>query len=97
MTRLDYPMLILPDGDKRYRNLKVNNEGHLVFEQADMGVRTAQVAPNGGDSDYEYWVTVKSESVNRVLLELIRERFDEQGEFEKWLKSKKIEYDFYSY
>lgn len=97
MRKLEYPTAQLPDGDKRFRSLEVNSGGDLVFEQTDLGARTAQVAPNGGDSDYEYWITVKAKDVNQVLLELIREKFEWQDEFEEWLKSKKIKYNFFSY
>lgn len=89
--------MVLPDGDRRYRNLEINDEGDLIFEQVDYGPVTAQLAPNGGDTDYEYWVTVKSAHINKVLLELIRDTFSDQGEFEKWLKSKSIVYNFFSY
>lgn len=97
MTHIEYPVMTLPDGDKRFRSLQIDNSGNLVFEQTDIGLRTSQIAPNGGDSDYEYWVTVEPKKLHNVLLELIRDNFDGQGDFEKWLKKKKIEYKFYSY
>lgn len=97
MGTIEYPVITLPDGDKRFRSIEINNKGELVFEQTDVGKNTARLAPNGGDSDYEYWVTVKSGNVSRVLLELVREKFEGQGEFEEWLKGKEIEYEFYSY
>ncbi len=97
MNSIEYPVLLLPDGDKRYRSIELNSKGELVFEQTDIGQNTARLAPNGGDSDYEYWVTVEPKSVNKVLLELIKEKFNVQSEFEAWLKLKDINYTFYSY
>ena len=97
MNSIEYPLLLLLDGDKRYRSIELNSKGELVFEQTDIGHNTARLAPNGGDSDYEYWVTVGPKSVNKVLLELIKEKFNVQSEFEVWLKLKNINYTFYSY
>ncbi len=97
MGVIEYPVITLPDGDKRFRSVEINGKGELVFEQTDVGLNTARLAPNGGDSDYEYWVTVKSENVSRVLLELVREKFGVQSEFEEWLRAKNIQYGFFSY
>lgn len=97
MAAIEYPVITLQDGDKRYRSIEINDNGELVFEQTDIGQNTARLAPNGGDSDYGYWVTVNANNSQRVLLELIRDNFDEQGVFEEWLKARKIEYTFFSY
>lgn len=97
MKTLNYPDLILPDGDKRYRSLEIKDNGDFEFEQTDYGNTTKKVAPNGGDSDYETWITVKSEDVNELLLEIVRDSFNGQGEFVAWLKAKGIEYSFFSY
>ena len=97
MRKLEYPTLTLRDGDKRYRSLEIQENGDFVFEQTDYGPNTARLAPNGGDSDYEYWIFVKSKNVNKVFLELIRDTFSDQGQFEDWLKNKGIEYEFDSY
>lgn len=97
MARLDYPVTILPDGDKRFRSLEFNNQGELTYEQTDLGKRTAQLAPNGGDSDYEYWVTLSAEDAQKATLELIKATFESQGEFKDWLDTKGIKYSFESY
>ncbi len=97
MGSIEYAVLILPDGDRRYRNVEINDKGELVFEQTDIGRNTARLAPNGGDIDYEYWVTVEPKYVNKVLLELIHDSFSVQSEFESWLKAKSIKYTFFSY
>lgn len=50
-----------------------------------------------GDSEYEYWLTVRSEHVPTVLLELIKEHFKDDGECERWLQSKGIPSERYSW
>jgi hypothetical protein len=97
MGAIEYPVIKLPDGDKRYRSIEINDKGELVFEQTDIGPITAKLAPNGGDSDYEYWVTVEPKNVNKVLLELICDNFRVQSEFAVWLDNKEIKYNFFSY
>ncbi len=97
MKTLNYPDLILADGDKRYRSLEIKDNGDFEFEQTDYGKTTRKVAPNGVDSDYETWITVEAKNVSAILLELVRDNFDGQGEFVTWLKMKNIEYKFFSY
>jgi hypothetical protein len=97
MTQLEFPTIILPDGDKRYRSLEVNDKGELTYEQTDMGKRTAQLAPNGGDSDYEYWVTLNPKETQKALLSIIKDNFETQGKFKEWLDKKGIEYSFMAY
>lgn len=92
-----YPIEVLHDGDKRYKTVEINIQGDLVYEQSDLGKVTARLAPNGGDLDYECWVTVRSPEVAKVLIELIKDRFDNQGEFKSWLEDRKIKYNFCSY
>lgn len=97
MTTLEYPTITLPDGDKRFRSLEINKQWELIYEQTDLGKRTAEIAPNGGDNDYEYWVTLKPENAQRAVLELIKDTFESQGKFKEWLDKKDIHYSFMSY
>ena len=97
MKNYEWPTLILPDGDKRFRSLEINSRGELIYEQTDLGKTTAKLAPNGGDSDYEYWVTVNSDALEEVVIRLVRERFKSQGAFKNWLDKRGIEYDFFAY
>ncbi len=97
MTKIDYPDMTLPDGDKRHRSLEINEKGELIYFTTDIGPGTAKLAPNGGDSDYEYSATISGEAVNRVVLELILERFETVGDFRKWLEVKGIKSEFWSY
>ena len=50
-----------------------------------------------GDTDYEYWLTVHSQNVPKVLLELIKDRFQDETDFRKWLESKDIPSEFHNY
>ena len=50
-----------------------------------------------GDTDYEYWLTVHSQDVPKVLLELIKDRFQNETDFRKWLESKNIPSEFNNY
>lgn len=99
MTKLhyEYPKIKLPDGDMRSRSISFNDDGEFVFEQTDLGYMTAKLAPNGGDSDYEYFITVPKDQLNRLLFELVKQNFNESGDFSTWLEAKKIKYDFFSY
>ncbi len=43
-----------------------------------------------GDSDYEYWRTVKKKYKDTISLWLIKERFDTDPAFKDWLDEKRI-------
>jgi hypothetical protein len=47
-----------------------NGAGDLVLEGYDVGSFVEEV---WGDSDYEYWLTVHSEEIPRLVEELVRE------------------------
>lgn len=68
--------------------------GDLVLEGYDRG---PDVAAQFGDSDYEYWRRVRKEHVPRVLLELIKDRFDSDVKFHEWLQAKGIPDEFSSW
>jgi len=65
----------------------VTAAGDLVFEGQDIGPGVEKFF---GDSDYEYWHTVKAEHVPVVLLQLIKDRFHTHAEFAAWLEQKGI-------
>lgn len=97
MKKYEWPPLILKDGDRRYRSVEINDKGDLVFEQTDIGQVTAMVAPNGGDSDYESWVTVPSDHTGTLLIQLVRDRFKSESAFRHWLDRNKVFYKFFTY
>lgn len=95
MYKIEYPVEKLANGDASHKSIEVNEKGELVFSQADIG--PADKSMVGADSDYEYSSTVAPENIERVTLELIRDRFKDYGEFEAWLKEKDIPSEFWSY
>jgi hypothetical protein len=88
-------------GEKEHQVLEVylNEEGDLVFEGYDIG---EIVKEYWGDSDYEYYLTIKKEHVTAVLLWLIKEcfenkRFANDSDFRNWLEEKGITSEFWSW
>jgi hypothetical protein len=82
------------NGGKSYLDAMINEENSLVLEGCDTGEYVRQMK---GDWDYEYWVTVKNDYKDTVLLHLIKDNFDSESAFMKWLEEREIEYDFNSY
>ncbi|MBA2380215.1 MAG: hypothetical protein H0V76_11645 [Blastocatellia bacterium] len=69
----------------------IDGDEHLVLEGYDRGDTVQAV---WGDSDYEYWRTVKREHLDKVLLHLLKERFASDVEFHEWLKKLGIPDEF---
>jgi hypothetical protein len=82
----------------RFVCAEILESGDLVISAQDVGE-----APEKwfGDSDYEWWVFVRAEDKDRVLLALIEEifggRFHASDEFREWLQRKEIPYQFDCY
>ncbi len=81
-------------GDHNTLEAVVKAAGDLVLEGYDIGPGVEEFF---GDSDYEYWHTVKAEHVPLVLLQLIQDRFQTHAEFAEWLKQKGIPSELTSY
>ena len=81
-------------GGKSYLDAVIRQNGDLVLEGCDNG---AQVREIWGDWDYEYWVTVKSDYKDTVLLHLIKDKFDSETKFREWLQERGIPGEFISY
>ncbi len=80
---------------------KIDEKGNLVLEGYDIG---SFVEEHWGDSDYEWWITIKSEDKDRVLLLLLQQVFGDKGKrfssdagFREWLKANGVESEFFSY
>ena len=75
----------------RFIDVRIEDNGDLVMEGQDVGD-----APKKwfGDEDYEFWVTVKAEDKDIVILALIERlfggRFGAVDEFREFLKEKGI-------
>ncbi|MCE7739755.1 MAG: hypothetical protein GPJ50_10280, partial [Candidatus Heimdallarchaeota archaeon] len=65
----------------------INNAGDLVLEGYEAG---DSVKKHYDDFDFEYWYTIDIKDVHTVLLELIKDRFDNANDYLEWLKEKKI-------
>jgi hypothetical protein len=83
-----------PSGIKSNLVAYVDTDDTLVLDGYDIGETVESI---WGDSDYEYWVKVKSQDKNKVLLELIKDRFTSETDFQKWLESKNIPSTFSSW
>jgi hypothetical protein len=72
----------------------VTESGDLVMEGQDVGEAPREFF---GDSDYEYWVTVRGSGKDAVLLRLLADRFGPEGApssaFMEWLTANGIEYE----
>ena len=80
--------------DKRYLDAMIDDEGNLVLEGYDIG---ESVKEYWGDSDYEYWLKIRKEWKDTVLLMLIKERFGRSSDLQTWLEEKEIPYEFSSW
>ncbi len=73
--------------DSRTVVAMIKKNGDLMLEGYDIGEAPKQF---WGDSDYEYWRTVKKKYKDTILLWLIKERFDTDSAFSDWLSEKGI-------
>ena len=81
-------------GGKSYLDAVINDDSALVLEGCDNG---ESVRESWGDFDYEYWITIKADYKDTVLLHLIKEKFADEKAFKAWLDEKNIPWDFRSY
>lgn len=81
-------------GGKSYLDAEIRENGDLVLDGCDNGEFIKKM---WGDFDYEYWVTVKSDYKDTVLLNLIQQNFDSESKFMGWLKEREIPCEFMSY
>ena len=75
-------------GDIRDLKAYLQENGDLVLDGRDFG---PAVEDYWGHDDYEYWLFVRAVDVPKVLLELIKYRFDNIIAFQSWLKEKTID------
>ena len=74
--------------------VEIKEDGTLVFEGVDGG---AGIEKLYGDSDFEYWLQIKAEDKNLVLLHLIKSQFTSVHDFKKWLVERGIKAEFSCY
>lgn len=83
-----------PSGIKSSLIAYIDGSETLVIDGYDTGNLVEKL---WGDSDYEYWIKVIKPEAQKVLLQLIKDRFTEENDFKKWLEEKKIKYTFESW
>jgi hypothetical protein len=75
----------------RFIHARIEDNGNLVVEGQDVGEEPQKWFD---DSDYEFWVTIRAEDKDRVILALIekvyRGRFKAVDEFREFLEEKEI-------
>ena len=96
MSKIDRIVISETKTDKDYSSLvaMINDSGDLVLEGYDEGEFPKSF---WGDEDYEYWLYIKGEFKDTVLLWLIKERFKNDSEFREWLNEKGIPSEFGSW
>ncbi|MGE0861088.1 MAG: hypothetical protein AB7I01_10665 [Gammaproteobacteria bacterium] len=85
---------VVAAGSSRRASAYIDDGWDLVLATFDVGPR---VESTWGGDDYEFWRRVKSDFVPRVLLELIKDRFQSEREFHAWLEEKGIPAEFSSW
>lgn len=78
-------------------NVKVLENGDVSMEGQDIGEAPRKT---WGHDDYEYTVKVPAEQKDRLLLLLIKERFNTDkpsSDFMQWLKAHNIAHEFFSW
>lgn len=79
----------------RFIDAEINKEGDLVVSGQDVGKAPREF---WGDADYEFWVHVRSEHKDDVLLALMEKLYGGNGsavsDFREFLKSRGIPNEF---
>jgi hypothetical protein len=98
MTDAAHSTVVLRDerngADSSFLRASIESSGDLVLEGHDMGPTVEQA---WSQDEYEYWRRVQSSLVPKVLLELIKDRFKTDAEFDEWLKEKGIPSEFHNW
>ncbi|MBP9718241.1 hypothetical protein KBD59_03015 [Candidatus Gracilibacteria bacterium] len=74
--------------------IEINPDGSLVLHGQDLGPR---VEEQWGRDEYEYSLTIPASEKDRVLLELLKEKYADtrcSQQLRDWLTEKKIPHEF---
>ncbi len=83
------------DGEKHEGLIaRIEESGDLLLEGQDIG---PAVEKFWGDLDYEYWLRVRKEHKDAVLLHLLRDQFDSESAFRAWLEKRRIPCEFHNW
>src|SRR5262245_56737997 len=97
MPHLPTQLTIRDERDDRsssFAQVKIGDGGEFVFEGVDAG---PDVEKFFGDGDFEYWLRVKTEHKDAMLLHLVREHFGSVHALKEWLAQRQIPAEFTSY
>ncbi len=96
MSNYSYPAVTFGAKNENitYRSISATLSGSCQYEETDMGPWVETHAP-GADYDFETISTVEGNNVDKLLIELIKDRFEGQVEFREYLENKGITYDFF--
>lgn len=78
------------------RRFNVELTGAVVYKETDLGPWVTQHAP-GADEDFETFSTLKGESVEKLLIEIIKEYYPSHVEFRAALAKYDIPYEYFCY
>jgi hypothetical protein len=81
-------------GGRATLSAKITEIGDLQLEGYDHG---DVVEKAWGHEDYEYFVTIKEELKDTVLLHLLKDAIKDSSGFMEWLKARGIDYEFHSF
>ena len=77
---------------------QLSADGGLRLEGDDVGQRVQEI---WGDSDYEYWVDVPASEIGRLLLLLLKDKYDGDTEavskFKTFCESNGIAHSFFNW
>lgn len=82
------------EDDSSTETVSLDRKGRLVIAGRDVGETPRRF---WGKSEYEYWRSIEPRDVTRVLLGLVKERFDSHASFKEWLEVNGIDSDFHSW
>ncbi|AKS43230.1 hypothetical protein WM2015_2873 [Wenzhouxiangella marina] len=82
------------DTDTSTETVTLERKGDLLIAGRDLGETPKKF---WGKPEYEYWRRIDKADVPRVLLGLIKERFDSHASFQEWLEANGIDSEFHSW
>ncbi len=94
----NYPKVYFGENDENHTSRSITAEvtGTVIFEETDLGPWVPLHAP-GADEDYETFSTLTGEAVEKLIIELMKDKFSGHVEFRQYLAEKDIPYTFFSF
>ena len=96
MSKSPKQLVVRDDRDDRsssFAEVKIVEDGTFVFEGVDAGPDVEKFC---GDSDFEYWLRVRAEDKDAMLLHLVKEHCGSVHALKEWLAQRQIAAEFTS-